>query len=79
MSDTESTGAPEEVPVSPGGEEGQEVGTVTPPAEETEIPAEIPDTPAHDKTGEPAATGSEIHHRTTDDVGNVLGEEGEEE
>jgi hypothetical protein len=67
MTDVEGSGAENEVPVSPGGVEGQEVGTVTPPAEETETPAEIPHTPAHDKTGEPAQTVSEIHERATED------------
>jgi hypothetical protein len=70
MSDVEGSGAEEEVPVSPGGPEGQEAGTVTPPGEETDIPAEIPDTPPHDKTGEPAQTVSEIHERTTEDAGD---------
>ena len=54
MSDVENSGAPEEVPVSPGGEEGQEVGTVTPPAADATSPSEIPDTPPHDKTDQPA-------------------------
>lgn len=75
MSDTENTGAPEETPVSEGGVEGQEAGTVTPPAEETNIPAEIPDTPAHVDTETPAQTRSEIHGRATEDVSDVQGQQ----
>jgi hypothetical protein len=56
-----------DVPVSEGGEEGQEAGTVTPPAETPAGPSEVPDTPAHDKTDQPAETVSEIHGRATDD------------
>jgi hypothetical protein len=56
-----------DVPVSEAGEEGQEAGTVTPPAEPPAGPSEVPDTPAHDKTSEPAQTISEIHDRATED------------
>lgn len=66
---------PGQVPVSEGGVEGQEAGTVTPPAEDPAGPSEIPDTPAHVDTETPAQTKSEIHGRATEDVSDVQGQQ----
>lgn len=67
MSTNEPEGMTPDVPVSEGGEDGQEVGTVTPPAEAPVGPSEVPDTPAHDKTDQPAETKTEIKGRETED------------